>query len=177
MYSYTSGFAYWEDRTTQILEMASGDNDCGFLILLPKAWDGLDRLEKLLKPEVIETFVKAKRVPEEMDIQVPKFRFNNRFSLKDALARLGVRRAFDGRRADFSGINGKRNDLFLCDIFHAATIDVDEKGIEAAAAVEYISADSFGGESVSFHADHPFVFVVRDNRTGCILFLGRLADP
>jgi serpin B len=112
-----------------------------------------------------------------MDIQVPKFRFNTRFSLKDALARLGVRQAFDVGRADFSGINGKTSDLFLCDILQAAMIDVHEKGIEAAAAVEYISADSYGGEPVTFHADHPFVFVVRDNRTGCILFLGRLVDP
>jgi len=54
---------------------------------------------------------------------------------------------------------------------------VNEKGIEAAAAVDSISPDAFGNEPVSFHADHPFVFLVRDNRTGCTLFLGRLADP
>jgi serpin B len=177
MHSYTSDFAYWEDRAMQILEMSSAGGEFGFMILLPKSADGLDRMERSIRPEVIDTFIKAKRTPEEMDVQLPRFRSNNRFSLRDSLGRLGVRQAFDGRRADFSGINGKSSDLFLCDVIHAAMIDINEKGLEAAAAVEYISADSFGDVPVSFHADHPFVFLVRDNRTGCILFLGRLADP
>jgi serpin B len=177
MHTYTKEFAYWEDGTMQILEMSSAGGDCGFLILLPKTWDGLVRLERSLKPELIEIFLKDKREPEELDIRVPRFRFASRFSLKQALAGLGIRRVFDRATADFSGINGQSNDLFLYDVVHADMIDVDEKGLEAAAAVEFISADAFGDEPVSFHADHPFVFLVRDNRTGCILFLGRLTDP
>jgi serpin B len=129
-----------------------------------------------LRTDLLETWIKEKHAPEDIDIMLPRFRFNKRFSLKEALAGLGVRQAFT-ETADFSGINGKSHDLFLGDVVHAATIDVNEKGIEAAAAVDSISADAFGDEPVSFHADHPFVFLVRDNRTGCILFLGRVADP
>jgi serpin B len=176
-HSYDKDFDYWEDATSQILEISTNGGEYGLLIWLPRDWDGLDRLERSLQPELLETCLKAKRAPAEIDVQLPRFRFDSRFSLKETLAGLGMRQAFDGRRADFSGINGKSNDLFLSDVVHAATIDVNEKGLEAAAAVELISSDSFGDEPVSFHADHPFVFVVRDNRTGCILFLGRLANP
>lgn len=175
-HSYAADFDYWENGTLQALEIASAGGDCRILILLPKASDGLDCVERSLRPELLDSWIKKKHAPEEIDIQLPRFRFNSRFSLKESLAELGICQAFEST-ADFSGINGKSNDLFIQDIVHAATIDVNERGIEAAAAVEYISPDSIGAEPVSFHADHPFVFLVRDNRTGCVLFLGRLADP
>jgi serpin B len=92
------------------------------------------------------------------------------------LKSLGMSRTF-GDLADFSGINRKPGDLRIAELRQAAVIEVDEKGIKAAAAMQAISPDSFGEEPPVFRADHPFLFLVRDNRTGCILFIGRVVNP
>jgi serpin B len=175
-HSYVKDFNYWTDDLLQMLEVTSAGGECSFIVLLPRTWNGLDALEESMTLDRLESCIKEKYAPEEMDVKLPRFAVTARLSLKDALAGLGVRRAFEPS-ADFSGINGKQNDLFVWDVLHAATVDVNERGIEAAAAVDFVTPDAFGDEPVSFHADQPFVFLVRDNRTGCILILGRLANP
>jgi serpin B len=95
------------------------------------------------------------------------------------LNRLGVRRAFDMERAEFGGIT-KDGPLFLDQVVHQAYVRVDEKGTEAAAATGVIGG--FGGVAppprrVVFRADHPFVFLIYDQRTRSILFLGRVMTP
>ena len=76
--------------------------------------------------------------------------------------------------ADFSGMDGKK-DLFISAVLHKAFVDVNEEGTEAAAATAVL-AD--GGRVLErFRADHPFLFLIRDNRTGSILFMGRLTNP
>ena len=87
-----------------------------------------------------------------------------------------MRSAFGGD-ADFSGINGKARDLFLSTARQSTYLDVHEDGIEAAAAIDAINPDAFGEEPPVFRADHPFLFLVTDTRTGCILFLGRVLNP
>lgn len=90
----------------------------------------------------------------------------------------GISLAFDGSRADFSGINGKLNDLFVRAVLHDTYIDVNEKGLEAAATTEQISVASFGEATTPVVVvDHPSFYLVRDNRSGCILFAGRVVNP
>ena len=78
--------------------------------------------------------------------------------------------------ADFSGMDGTRN-LHISAILHKAFVEADEKGTEAAAAtgvgVAFMSAPLYP----SFNADHPFLFFIRDNATGSILFMGRMVNP
>jgi serpin B len=76
-------------------------------------------------------------------------------------------------KADFSGMNGKRN-LYISDVFHKAFIEVNEEGTEAGAGAAAIIAASI---SPVFKADHPFIFLIKDNRTGSILFMGRVMNP
>jgi serpin B len=175
-HSYAKDYDYFGDDTLQVLEVSCAGGQYALDVLLPRRWDGLPDLEASLRPQALESWIMGMKAPEEIDIALPKFLISSRVSLKEALAKLGVRLAFE-EVADFSGVNGKSNDLFLADVIHAATIDLNEKGIEAAAALEYLVPDAFGDVPVSFHADHPFVFLVRDRRSGCILFLGRLVDP
>ena len=86
--------------------------------------------------------------------------------------------AFQGGEADFSGIDGNK-DLFISEVFHKAYVDVNEEGTEAAASTAVV----MGQRAISlvhtptFRADHPFLFVIRDQDTGAILFMGRVADP
>jgi serpin B len=88
--------------------------------------------------------------------------------------------AFDPDRADFSGMDDAR-DLYISLILHKAFISVDENGTEAAAATAVVmEAMAMPGNPVQpmeFNADHPFIFLIRDNPTGTILFLGRVINP
>ncbi|HKD37735.1 MAG TPA: serpin family protein, partial [Pirellulales bacterium] len=81
--------------------------------------------------------------------------------------------------ADFSGMNGRR-DLSISAVIHKAYIDVDEKGTEAAAATAIVMralSARVPPKLEHFTADHPFVFLIRDTRSGSILFIGRYTGP
>lgn len=108
---------------------------------------------------------------------IPRFKTTAEFDLAQVLAAMGMTSAFDPARADFSQMNGKR-DLFLLDVLHNAFVSVNEEGTEAAATV-LVGVGGLGPETPPpvFRADHPFVYAIRDNLSGAILFLGRLADP
>ena len=70
--------------------------------------------------------------------------------------------------------------LFISEVIHKAYADVNEQGTEAAAATAVIMAESasnFYEPATVFRADHPFLFLIEDRQTGCILFMGRLSDP
>ena len=75
--------------------------------------------------------------------------------------------------ADLSGITGHKG-LFVSEAIHKAFVNVHEKGTEAAAATAVVLDESGGGE---FRADHPFIFMIQDNETGSILFMGKVIDP
>ena len=95
---------------------------------------------------------------------------------------MGLRTAFDDT-ADFSGmaVNGR---VKIDDVIHKAHVDVDENGTEAAAATAVVmfpglaaNKDTLPERTVDFKADHPFLFLIRHNATGSILFLGRVCAP
>src|SRR5262249_3426140 len=98
---------------------------------------------------------------------------------------LGMTLVFNPSAADLSGINGHQAPnamaLFISRIFHKALTEVNEKGTEAAAATAIVAppaASLYQPPQVPiFRADHPFLFAIRDRKTGTILFLGRIADP
>ena len=120
--------------------------------------------------------------PYDLTLSLPKFGIDTRASLLPTLQAMGMTDATNANRADFSGITGSR-DLFIANVIHQANIDVDEKGTEAAAATA-VSADTTGGcgparplKHKALRLDHPFMFVIRDTKTGAILFMGRVLDP
>ena len=75
-------------------------------------------------------------------------------------------------------MNGKQ-DLFIGLVVHKAYVDVNEQGTEAAAATGILTVEAapVRERPEEFHADHPFLFAIVDNRAGSILFLGRVLDP
>ena len=111
-------------------------------------------------------------------LTLPKFTCEAEFSLADTLAGMGMPDAFQPGVADFSGINGRR-DLFLMKVLHKAFVEVNEEGTEAAAATGIVAGVTsvMPGEPFRFRADHPFLFLIRDRRSGAVLFMGRVADP
>ena len=122
----------------------------------------------------------VKRRWRKVLVYLPKFTFTSEFSLAETLSAMGMPLAF-GDEADFSGINGKR-DLFISAVLHKAFVEVNESGTEAAAATAVVMRLKSRGSSPRrsppvFRADHLFMFMIRDRRTGTILFMGRITNP
>jgi serpin B len=109
---------------------------------------------------------------------MPRFKMEAAFSLNETLEALGMRRAFSGD-ADFSGISSAET-LCISAVLHKAYVDVNEQGTEAAAATAVViraMAARLSAPVPVFRADHPFLFLIRDTRSGNILFVGRLTSP
>ncbi len=176
MMKQTGQFGYMEADAFQGLELPYVDNELSMIILLPKAHDGLGEFENTLTAENLSQWL-SRLLPREVIVSVPKFKATKQFSLASVLAAMGMKDAFS-EKADFSGMDGKK-DLFISAVIHKAYVDVNEEGTEAAAATGVaMRLTSIGpSETPVFRADHPFLFLIRDNHSGSILFLGRLMNP
>ena len=176
----TGEYAYFDDGSFQMLEMPYAGKDLSMVALLPKKIDGLADLEKDLTADKLAGWV-GKLHPQEVIVALPKFKTEQRISVKQTLSDMGMKLAFDDQKADLSGIGGEPHELYISDVIHKAYIDVNEEGTEAAAATAVIvatpSAVRVEPPTPVFRADHPFLFLIRDTRSGGILFLGRMADP
>jgi serpin B len=176
MMNQKAEFGYMETDTFQALELSYVDDELSMVILLPKKYDALDKLEKTLTPENLTQWL-TKIHKREVMVFMPKFKMTSQFGLVSTLKSMGMIDAFSSK-ADFSGINGKRN-LFISAVIHKAYVEVNEEGTEAAAATGIVMRlTSVGPARIPvFSADHPFLFLIRDNLSGSILFIGRVANP
>jgi len=175
MMKKTADFGYFEAENLQALQMPYRGGDLSMLILLPKKIDGLSDLEKQLSAANLNAWL-GKLNHVEVQVFLPKFKTTSEFELNEALQKMGMVDSFAGGLADFSGINGRR-DLVISKIIHQAYVDVNEQGTEAAAATAVIVGRTAFVEAKVFKADHPFIFMIRHDKTGAILFMGRIVDP
>jgi serpin B len=141
-------------------------------VILPDA-GRFDDVERSLDPSHLGSIAQSLRTTS-VDLSLPKLRLEDRSNLVPALTRLGMTDAFGN--ADFSGITGTK-ELHISQVVHDASIDVDEKGTEAAAATGIVIAVSGRVISRSVKIDRPYIFLIRDSATNTILFLGRVTDP
>ncbi len=173
----TESFGYAEFPDLQVLELPYASNELSMVVLLPRKVDGIGNLEKQLTTENLALWT-DKLETQKVHVFLPRFTASSEFSLGDTLSEMGMTNAFTGN-ADFSGMDGKK-DLYISDVVHKAYVTVDEEGTEAAAATAVImmfKGISHEPPTPTFRADHPFLFFIRDNRTGSILFLGRVTNP
>lgn len=171
-----SEFKYGQADTLQMLELPYKGDDLSMLVLLPKAKDGLAELEKQLTADNLTAW-QTKMRKREVEVSLPKFKMTSQFGLAGTLKAMGMPDAFDVNKADFSGMTGNK-DLFISDVIHKAFVEVNEEGTEAAVAISAVMETlSMPAPPPVFRADHPFVFLIKDNNTGSILFIGRVADP
>jgi serpin B len=173
----THDYGLFDGDTFQVLDLPYERHQLSMVIALPKKMDGLADLEKELTADNLAKW-RAKQSPHQVDVTLPKFKVTAEFKLKPTLSDMGMAIAFTGQ-ADFSGIS-KSEGLMIADVIHKAYVDVNEQGTEAAAATAVIIAPTAAPPpkpKATFKADHPFVFLIRDNATGSILFMGRVTDP
>jgi len=175
--SHTDKIKYTEDDSMQAVELPYQGNEFSMVILLPKEVEGCGRLENSLSARNLPIWLNQMKA-QEVNLFLPRFKLESSFELSGELEKLGMRNAFHDR-ADFSGIDGATN-LYISSVSHKAWAEVTEEGTEAAAAT-VVEVTTLGihrePPRPTFRADHPFVFLIRHNRSGSILFLGRLVDP
>lgn len=113
----------------------------------------------------------------EVDLMMPRFKMESNFSLGETLAAMGMPTAFTDA-ADFSGMDGTHN-LHIGAVVHKAFMDVNEKGTEAAAATAVLMMRAMASEEgpVEIKVDRPFIFLVHDEPSGTILFMGQVNHP
>ena len=174
MMTQRNTFGYAEHRTLQVLELPYAGEDLSMLVLLPKKPGGLARLEQMLTVENLERWT-GNLYKTDVKAFLPRFKITLACRLDDTLKAMGMVDAFSSR-ADFSGIDGS-NRLSISAALHKAFVEVNEEGTEAAAATAIIMARGRPAPPPAFRADHPFVFLIRENATGSILFLGRVTNP
>ena len=152
------------------------DSRLSLVVVVPDAGQ-FAQVESSLDATSLATLVDG-MTSKKVSLALPRFRIETGTSLKALLKALGMTSAFDSGLADFSGMDDMGG-LFTSDVVHRALIEVAEKGTEAAAATAVIMAKDSGLPMVDLYvrADHPFLYFLRDQPTGAILFMGRVLDP
>jgi len=176
-----SSFRYAETNKFQALEIPYQGQKLSLMILLPKRINGLISLEKTLSEKTYNQILRNLRY-ENIKLSLPKFKINDKVTLKKKLISMGIRQAFS-KKADFHKMTIQSR-LKISDVIHKTFIEVDENGTEAAAATAVIGTLAEVSLSASvkvkykiFKADHPFLFMIKDNKTNSILFIGKLNNP
>ena len=108
----------------------------------------------------------------EVDVWLPRFKTKFHVDLNQLLIEMGMPTAFDELKADFGAMSAQA--LFLSQVMQDAVIKVDEEGTEAAAVSTGMMATSVPKYS-TFHADHPFLYLITESSTGAILFAGQFS--
>jgi serpin B len=172
-------FGYFDGGTFQVLEIPYKSKALSLIVLLPKERSGLPGLEDSMTPSNMQQWLSRVAPVPKVIVTIPKFKSTQEFELSNALRALGMPQAF-GAGADFSGMTGKR-DFAISAVIHKAFVDVNEEGTEAAAAtavtMRALAMRAPGPPPPVFRADHPFIFLIRDNGSRSILFMGRMTDP
>jgi serpin B len=166
-------YPYFANQNLQILEMPYEGEELSMLIILPNDNDGLKAVEDTLNIQNLQNW-KTQLRESKLFVQIPKFSLETTYDLKENLSSMGIEVAFDPNLADLTGISDS-SDLYIEKAIHKAFVEVNEEGTEAAAS----TGIGVGVTSAppTFRADHPFIFLIQENESGNILFMGRIINP
>lgn len=173
-----------------MLEIPYKGGEISLIALLPQDPVGLTELEQKITGDRLQEWI-GKLEQRNVHVFLPKFKLQTNYSMKETLAAMGMERAFADPRvndgAQFEGLSARQDPdqrLSITDVLHKAYVEVNEKGTEAAAATALpvgVSDGSFDEPTVpftpTFQANRPFLFLIRDIKTGTVLFLGRMVRP
>ncbi|CAK6968478.1 serpin H1a [Scomber scombrus] len=170
----TGLYDYYDDKTNKlsILSMPLAHKKSTLLFLMPYHVGSLDTLEKMLTKKQLDTWM-GKLQQTAVAVSIPKVSMEVSHNLQKHLEKLGLTEAVNKSKADLSKITGKK-DLYLSNVFHASAMEWDTEGNPMDTSV-------FGTDKLKnpklFYADHPFIFLVKDQKTNSILFIGRMVRP
>ncbi|XP_027731463.1 neuroserpin isoform X1 [Vombatus ursinus] len=158
----------------QVLEIPYEGDEISMMLVLSRQEVPLVTLEPLVKPQLLEEWANSVK-KQKVEVYLPRFTVEQEIDLKDVLKGLGISEVFS-RNADFSALSDNK-EIFLARAVHKSFIEVNEEGSEAAAASGMIAISRMAVLYPQVIVDHPFFFLIRNRRTGTILFMGRVMHP
>jgi serine protease inhibitor len=178
MMSNVEKFLYYSDSRVQVARLPYGRDKIAMYIILPQKGVNLDAYTDSLDLETLDGIL-SRMSSTELELQLPKLKLEyGKKALKEALIKLGMGVAFDSEKANLTGIaSTTQGNLFIGFVDHKAVIEVNEKGTEAAAVTNVGIELSSIPLRTSFSVNRPYLFMIRDDRSGSILFMGKITDP
>ncbi|HVO68579.1 MAG TPA: serpin family protein, partial [Aggregatilineaceae bacterium] len=171
----TAQFGYAAGQGYQAVVLPYEGDRMAMVILLPDEGQ-FTAFEQALSADQFDS-VLGSVAWQQVSLSMPRFTYESKFGLKDALEGMGMTDAFTPGVADFSGMSD-RNDLFISAVVHKAFVNVDESGTEAAAATGVIVGVTAAPMApLEVAIDHPFIYMIVDQDTHAILFMGRVLNP
>lgn len=172
-------FSLFQTDDLQVLSLPYKGKDLSMIVALPSKPNGLPALEEKLNAEAMKTWIAGLRPTSDLQVYLPKFKVETEYTLNKALVGMGMKDAFSESAADFGNMYSGDERLHISLVVHKAYVEVNEEGTEAAAAtgVAMRVTSAIVEKPKIFRADHPFIFAIRHNATGAILFLGRVERP
>jgi serine protease inhibitor len=177
--SQSGTFAYRRGTGYQAVRLPYQGDNLAMYIFLPDAGSSPERLLQLMNGDTWQRITKPGFADEEGDLELPKFKMEYSVELAQPLQELGMKTAFDSGKANFSGISPEP--LFISDAVQKTFVEVKEEGTEAAAvtglAVVSLALPPSPPKQFKMVVDRPFLFLIEDNATGTILFMGVIYAP
>ena len=171
-------FKYFEDTDFQAVDLPYGNGDFSMTVLLPQQGKDINSLIAGLNQENWDLWTKQ-LFTNEVDLYMPKFTLTYEKSLKDILISLGMGTAFDPLQANFTKmyVEDGVNRAYISEVKHKTFVEVNEEGTEAAAVTSVEVGVTSAMPSKLMKVNRPFLFVIRENSSGTILFIGKIMDP
>jgi serine protease inhibitor len=169
-------YKYLSTDDFQAVDLPYGNGYFSMTIFLPHRGRDIDSLIEKFDHETFDHWIASLSFPEDsFDIWIPKFKLEYRLELNDALRTLGMGIAFTPA-ADFSKMY-KGGGVWIDRVTHKTFVEVNEEGTEAAAATVVVMVESYPPSYNGFRVDRPFIFVIRENQSQTVLFIGKIVEP
>ena len=167
-------FRYLANSDFQAIDLPYGDGDFSMTVLLPQPQRDIDSLIAEFSQENWNKWIKGFS-KQELTLQLPRFTLEYEIKLNDILTGLGMGIAFDAAQADLTKMYEGPERVYIDQVKHKTFVEVNEEGTEAAAVTSVgIAITSVG---LWMRVDRPFIFVIRENQSQTILFVGKIVDP
>lgn len=167
--------AYFETDRFQAVDLPYGDSLFSMTVILPRDGENLESIIEDVDQEMWNDWTRRFDAAD-VSLRLPRFKLEYEKKLNEILSAMGMDIAFDAARADFTRIR-RSGGLWIDYVKHKAFVEVDEEGTEAAAVtVVAIEERAAGGSTVTMFVDRPFVFFIREQHSGTILFVGKVAS-
>jgi serine protease inhibitor len=181
---------YPDERGFTMIELPYKGDKLAMTIIVPQSADRLGELERKLTYDNLQRWIGSLQ-KRFASITIPRFKLEADYDLSNSLKKLGMVRAFNDPRqsdgAQFDDLVESQDPvhkLSISGVSHKAFVEVNEKGTEAAAVTSFtLSAKGMVAREIRFpfvpifRADKPFIFLIREANSGCILFIGRVVNP
>ena len=177
MMSQKDTLNYYNTNNYQAVELPYGNGDFSMVIILPSTGEDINSLISQIDGNFWNSLLNS-MTKQEVNLWLPKFKIEYFINLNNALKSLGMPTAFDPYNADFSKMRPEK-DVYISNVLHKTYVNVDEEGTEAAAAtaVEISYTAVFGPQNINMKVNHPFIFAIREKKSGTILFIGKVVKP